>query len=258
MQTPLVSIIMPAHNAASTIRESIDSVLAQSYPHWELIIINDASSDQTAQIIQSYAQKNENLHIYTNPANQGASETRNIGIRHAQGEYLALLDSDDLWHPEKLIQQINFMQENNATLSFTATSYLTATGERSPYILSVPKTFTLQQLLRSNLMSHSSIIIRRTQMLPYPSGFMHEDYAVWLQIIKKIGHAHGLNQPLLTYRLQAQSKSAKRIHSAIMIYNAYRHAQYNPLTAFFYTLRYARHSIAKRNQINQKISKQNS
>ncbi|MCL2365085.1 MAG: glycosyltransferase family 2 protein [Defluviitaleaceae bacterium] len=251
MDTPLVSIIMPAHNAAATIRESIDSVLAQTYPHWELIIVNDASRDTTLQIIQSYAAQNENLHIYTNTTNQGASETRNIAIRQAQGEYLAFLDSDDLWHPEKLAQQINFMQENNATLSFTATAYLAATGEPSPYTLTVPKIFTLQQLLRSNLMSHSSVIIQRTQMLPYPKGFLHEDYAVWLQILKKIGHAHGLNQPLLTYRLQAQSKSAKRIDSAIMIYNAYRHAQYNRIKAFLYTLRYARHSISKRNQINR-------
>jgi len=249
MVKSLISITMPAYNAAKTISESINSVLAQTYPHWELIVVNDASQDDTGDIIASFAAAHPNIHQINNPTNQGVSNTRNIALSHATGKYVAVLDSDDFWHSKKLAKQVEFMQKNNAVISFTATSYINDAGEPSAYILRVPKCFGYRDLLRRNLMSHSSIMVRRAQMLPYPQGFLHEDYAVWLQVVKECGVAYGLDEPLLTYRVQAVSKSAKRIDSALMTYNAYRHVGYNPVAAFFLTVRYAFHSIAKRRKI---------
>jgi len=248
-QPPLISIIMPAYNAEATISESIDSVLAQTYDNWELIVVDDASTDSSPRIIQDYATKDTRIRSLQNPKNSGVAATRNRAIANAGGKYLAFLDSDDLWHKDKLEKQLNLMQTTGAKISFTATSYITKSGHMSSYIQEVPPTFTYQNLLRRNLMSCSSVMVELATMLPFPKGHMHEDYATWLQIIRNTGHACGLNEPLLIYRLSDTSKSAKRLNSAVMIWNAYRHVGYNQVSSTVLTLRYSLHSIKKRSRI---------
>lgn len=246
----LVSIIMPAYNAAGTIAESIDSVLAQTYQNWELLIINDASTDATHEKVQSYVATDNRIRYISNDTNQGIAATRNRGIAHANGDYLAFLDSDDMWVPQKLDKQLQFMMEKNATISYTATSYITASGSRSSYILQAREHFTYKDLLRHNTMSCSSVMIKRDAMQFFSSGFMHEDYAVWLNIVKATGQAHGFNEPLLIYRLGHNTNSSNRIKSAVMTYKTYRHVGYGIVTSALYTLLYAKHSISKRRQIN--------
>ena len=243
---PLVSVVMPAHNAAATINESIDSVLAQTSHDWELLIINDASTDNTEEIAKAYAAKDARVRVFTNETNQGVAATRNVGINQSNGEILAFLDSDDLWRETKLEKQVRFMKEKNATISFTGTSYINSAGQASSYTLQAIENFTYEDLLRRNIMSCSSVMVRRDSMIPFPQGYMHEDLTVWLQIVKKAGQAHGLNEPLLIYRMGEATKSSNRIKSARMTFGSYRHVGYGLLTSFFYTLRYAKHSISKR------------
>jgi len=249
---PLVSVIMPAYNAQATIQESIDSVIAQSFPEWELIIINDCSKDETWDLIQKATEKDSRIHPLANERNIGVAATRNRAIQEAKGEYVAFLDSDDLWHADKLKKHLAFIKENDASISYTATAYL-RNGVRSDYVLRAVKKFTRRDLLKRNIMSCSSMIVKRDLMLrhlfPICKEKIHEDYVAWLNALEEVGIAYGLDKPLLIYRLSDNTKSSGRITSAIMIFNAYRSAGYNIISSCFLALRYAKHSISKRYMI---------
>jgi len=236
---------MPAYQAEATIEESIKSVIAQTFQDWELIIVNDYSTDSTSQIVKAFANEDSRIFIYTNECNLGVAQTRNRGVSLAKGEYIAFLDSDDLWQADKLKKQVAFMTENNAVISYTATTYIYE-GRISSYVLKAKRELTYRDLLKRNLMSCSSVIVRCDVMINFPLGFMHEDYAVWLRILKKYGYALGLNEPLLIYRLCNKSKSAKRFSSAKMIFNAYRQVGYGKVASMLLMLRYSIHSITKR------------
>ena len=249
----LISIIMPAYNTQSTISDSINSVLAQTYTNWELIVVNDCSTDETASIIKNFAAADGRIHMHTNKRNIGCAATRNAAISKARGQWLAFLDSDDLWLPDKLEKQLQFSEETKALITYTATSYINKHGKISNYVLPAEREFSYKSLLRRNIMSCSSVMVRADVMIPFPhnnaKGDMHEDYAAWLLILRKVGHAHGLNEPLLQYRLTSSSKSGKRLNSAKMAYRAYRVAGYNAFIAILLTLRYSLHSISKRSNI---------
>lgn len=240
---------MPAWNAEKTIKASIDSVLAQTFKDWELIVINDASQDKTEFIVQEAAKSDARLILYTNEKNSGIAYSRNLGLSHAKGQWLAFLDSDDLWQEDKLEKQLRFMEENAAIISYTATSYMNAAGEMYDYILRAKKELSYKELLKRNLMSCSSVMVRKDEMIPFPYGELHEDYAVWLVIVRRAGCAYGLDEPLLKYRIYQGSKSSRRISSAFMTYNAYTLAGYG--AGLLMTLRYALHSIAKRFRIKR-------
>ena len=245
---PTVSIIMPAYNAEATIGESIQSVLAQTYTQWELVVVDDCSTDNTVQIVSDYSKRYPNIRLLQQPHNAGVSAARNRGIDNSVGDYLAFLDSDDLWHPDKLAKQL----ATPADLSYTATAYLRQDGLHSPYVLPAQTTITRRDLLRQNAMSCSSVMVKRTLLAEHrftqTNKPIHEDYVLWLTLLNHCV-AHGINEPLLIYRLSATSKSAGRITSARMTYHAYRAVGYNWVVSFVLTLRYAVGSITKRRQI---------
>jgi len=244
---PSVSVIMPAYNAEKTISESVDSVLSQTFQDWELIIIDDCSLDSTAQIAQSAAEKDSRIRFFRNDKNLNVALTRNCGISQAKGKLIAFLDSDDLWREDKLEKQLKLMKESGAAISYTATAYIYE-GTRSDYVLKAKPKLTYSGLLKRNLMSCSSVMVRRDVIsrYPFPQGNLHEDYVVWLKILKSNQHAVGLDEPLLIYRVSPTSKSGNLKKSADMIYHAYKHVGFNNVSAFFLTLRYALHSVPKR------------
>jgi len=246
----MISVIMAAFNAEETIKASIDSVLSQTYPYWELIVIDDHSSDGTSGIIESLITIDTRIRRYTNEKNVGVASTRNYGISQAQGQYIAFLDSDDLWHREKLKIQLDFMQANDASISYTATAYIYE-GSHSNYILHAKQGLTYKELLKRNLMSCSSVIVRKEiiERFPFPQGNIHEDYAVWLKILREKGLSHGINEPLLIYRASRSSKSGKLYVSGIMTYYAYRNVGFSPCKSLLLAIRYSLHSIVKRASI---------
>jgi len=222
----------------------VQSVLNQSYEDWELIIINDASTDDTASQIRQFEDKR--IILLHNKVNQGISKSRNIGVGQAKGEWLAFLDSDDLWDGFKLEKQLLFMEKLGTDISYTATAYINERGDKSSYVLNASPLLSYKSLLRGNKMSLSSVMLRKRIMLPFPEGYMHEDYAVWLRIAQKTGDIHGLNEPLLIYRLSKGSKSGARLASAKMLHNTYLHMGFGRFTASLFTMRYAIHSVNKR------------
>jgi len=245
--TPCVSVIMPAHNAEATIQASIRSVLAQTLPDWELIIINDASTDKTAELAKAFTDKDNRIHLLTNENNKGVAVSRNIGIEQSKGNDIAFLDSDDLWREDKLSKQIEFMQATGADISYTATAYMYEETQ-SGYVLRAKRELTYKELLKRNLMSCSSVMVKREVIAqtPFVQGEYHEDYAAWMKILRKVKCAYGLDEPLLTYRSSRKSKSGRLLNSGVMTYLAYRHVGYITIVALFLTLRYALHSISKR------------
>ena len=245
---PSVSIVMPAYNAAKTIRESIASVIAQTYEDWELIVIDDCSTDNTPELVRNIAANDSRIRLLINEHNLGAASTRNIGIIEAQSDRIAFLDSDDLWHKDKLEKHLQFITETGAEISYTGTAYINEAGQISKYTLPAKREFTYKDLLRRNIMSCSSVIVRRDIMIatPFAQGFIHEDYVVWMQILQDVGQAYGLNEPLLIYRMTDGSKSAARMRSAKMTYGSYRQVGYGKFSALFMTIRYSLHSISKR------------
>ncbi|MCL2853636.1 MAG: glycosyltransferase [Defluviitaleaceae bacterium] len=243
---PTVSVIMPAFNAEATIAEGLDSVLAQTFEDWELIVVDDASTDNTAEAARSYAAKDSRVKLLASETNQGVAAARNQGIQAAGGEYLAFLDSDDLWRKEKLEKQVRLMEEQGAVISFTGTAYMNSAGKMSKYVLRAVENFGYDDLLRRNIMSCSSVMVRRDSMVPFPQGYMHEDMAAWLLILKRCGQAYGLDEPLLIYRMGEATKSSNRIKSARMNLGTYREVGYGRVASTILMLRYAIHSISKR------------
>lgn len=248
---PHVSIIMPAYNAAHTIEESIQSVLAQTYEAWELVVVDDGSTDGTQAVVSQLLAQEPRIRLLQQPTNQGVAAARNRGIAQTTGVMIAFLDSDDLWEPSKLTKQVAL----GASLSYTATAYLKADGTRASHVLAAKTRTTRRDLLKQNVMSCSSVMVSREALgvLRFDQTVkpLHEDYVLWLNLLANGGEAVGLSEPLLVYRLSATSKSAGRLRSAHMIFNAYVAVGYHGVYAGLLTLRYAIPSIHKRRRIHQ-------
>lgn len=248
MTEPLISIVMPAYNAENTIKDAIQSVINQTYRNWELIIVDDCSKDNTCDVIKTYLIPNGKIRLLQNQHNSGVSITRNCGVSATNGNWIAFLDSDDMWMPDKLEKQLNIIRQNrNADLVYTGSSFIDTAGNPSGYILHVPKNISYTKLLKQNLISCSSTLIRKELILKYPMQYddMHEDYAVWLQILKNGGHAYGVDEPLLIYRLSNQSKSSNKRKAAGMTFKVYRFVGLSYIQAFYYFCWYAMKNIKK-------------
>ncbi|WP_353097075.1 glycosyltransferase [Tissierella praeacuta] len=245
----MTSIIMPAYNAERYIEESIKSILYQTCTDWELIIIDDCSNDQTPNICKSYTEHSENILYFRNPSNKGVAESRNRGVSLAQGEWIAYIDSDDCWHPQKLELQLRLAAEKQARFIFTGSSFINENSVSLEYCLPVPLEIFYKELLKQNIISCSSVLIHKELMLRYPmenGSEMHEDFAVWLKILQneKIS-AYGIDQPLLIYRISSTSKSGNKIKAGIMTYRVYRHIGVSIIPACYYWICYFFRSLNK-------------
>lgn len=245
----MISIIMPAYNAAHHIEESIKSVIGQTYTDWELIIIDDCSTDNTRQIVQSYVQQHSNIHYYKNKENCGVAHSRNRGVKIAAGEWIAFLDSDDCWNPKKLELQLGLALTKDAQLLFTGSAFMDENSQPLDYYLPAPATVSYKELLKQNVISCSSVMIRKELIQKYPmkhASKMHEDFAVWLKILRdKRICAYGIDQPLLIYRVSSGSKSGNKIKAAIMTFRVYRHLKLGMIPACYYWMCYTVRSLKK-------------
>lgn len=197
----LVSIIMPSYNSENSIEESIASVISQSYSKWELLITDDLSTDNTIDIINRYAREDVRIKLFESKENGGAGKARNNSIKNAKGRFIAFLDSDDLWLPEKLQKQIYFMLENK--YAFTYTGYQKFTSKEDLGVINPPLSTSYKQLLYSNVIGcltaiYDTEIIEKQYM---PLIRKRQDMGLWLSILKKISKAYCLNEVLAKYRV---------------------------------------------------------
>ena len=177
----LVSIIMPAYNAEKYIAEAIESVLKQTYTNWELIIVNDCSTDATEQIIKKYQKQDYRIKLYSLLNNQGVANARNTAIQNTRGRYLAFLDSDDMWLPEKLEKQLAFMQANNYVFTYHDYRTIMVKDNTLGKIIHVPIKVNYEKLLKGNSTGSclSTCIDRNVVTEVYMPNDKHEDIICW-------------------------------------------------------------------------------
>lgn len=219
----LVSVVMPAYNCAASIGDSIESVLCQDVP-LELIVVNDRSPDDLDAAMAKYLHDERVVYV-TNQVNMGAAMSRNRAMEMARGKYIAFLDSDDIWLPGKLKKQVELLEQSGNVLCCTARALMTPEGVDDGRILPVAEVISYKDLLRHNCIACSSVLIRTEAAREFPMGHedSHEDYIMWLQVLRKYGDARGINEPLLRYRLSNTGKSGSKLHSAKMTFMVYRY-----------------------------------
>lgn len=242
-----ISIIMAAYNAEKTIEQAIASVLNQTYPNFELLVVNDCSKDGTAELVKGIAATDGRVRLISNVKNSGVSYTRKHGLEEANGSWIAILDSDDAWAPEKLEKQIELQNRTNADLLFTGSAFMDADGHPIDWYLHAPAEVTYRQLLKQNVLSNSSALVRKELYARhYAVGDgMHEDFATWLGILKNGRLAYGVDEPLLIYRIAKNSKSGNKIKAAKMNWKTYRYVGLNFVQSLYYECCYTVNGLRK-------------
>lgn len=223
-EASLVSVIMPAYNAQRFIREAIASVIAQTHTNWELLVLDDGSSDDTCAVVEDMAAKDERIRFIKNPSNMGVAKTRNRGLDLCRGDYVAFLDSDDVWHPEKLTSQISVMKREDAKLSYTSYAIVDEFGEPCKNAYVVPDHVSFEEMLKENLIGCSTVMLSSDIVKQYrfATDFYHEDYCLWLDILKAGHKAAGCSEVLVDWRLIKNSRSFNKFKSAKNRWRIYR------------------------------------
>lgn len=284
----MVSIVMPAYNVENYVIQAIESVLKQTYTEWEIIIVEDCSEDNTLHVLQTYIMTIDNalrmkIHLLKNKKNKGVAYCRNRGIAIARGEWIAFLDSDDMWCIDKLDKQIRFYEqkivahrcalskcmklplEGDKALIFTGSVFMDESGNRLNGELHVPPTITYQELLKQNLISCSSVMINKNlirscmnkdgEFFPDTRRLniqMHEDFPAWLKALEQCGYAFGIDEPLLIYRSHYSSQSGNKKKSVKMTWHVYRYMGLSVWESMYYFCWYVYRSIKKYRKIRGK------
>jgi len=220
---PVVSIITPAFNASHTIAQAIESVQAQTFQNWELLIVDDLSTDDTCAIVEKYVKVDDRIRLLQQRINGGPACARNAGLKVGVGRYVAFLDSDDYWLPAKLERQLSFMMANNVALSYTLYRRFTDDIECAGPLVSLPPFFTYEGLLKNTGIACLTAMVDRelAGVIEFPL-IRHEDYALWLKLLKRGLVAYGLMEDLARYRVSNSSVSGNKLKSASWVWNIYR------------------------------------
>lgn len=256
---PLISVITPAYNAAEFINETIESVHAQTYSNWEMIIVDDRSSDRTVEYVQAYAKQDERIKLIELEENSGSAIARNTAMEKARGRYIAFLDSDDLWFPEKLEIQLRFMQEKAIGFSFTKYVRMEEDGTLKSNVSKAPESVGYKDLMKHCVIGCLTVMIDRDKVgyLKMVNIRTRQDYAYWLSITKKGFRAYGLPEVLSKYRTVENSISSNKIKAAKRQWYVYRQIEnQNLLKSLWYFCHYAAKGI--QNLIKFKLSARNS
>lgn len=225
----LVSIIVPVYNAADFLHDTIATVLAQTYEDWELLFVDDASSDDSVKIIKDYRKKDKRIKLITNKANSGAGVSRNNGVEVASGRYICFLDADDLWHPEKLQKQLNFVHETGAAFSCTGYEFADEHGRPNGKQVIPPATANYRQLLTNVTVWTSTTMFDMTKLtkqdIRMPNVRIGQDAATWWQVLKKVDYAYGLPEVLAYYRRTSDTLSANKFKAVQGTWYLYRQVE---------------------------------
>lgn len=247
----LVSIIMPAYKAEKTISDSIESVLAQTYQNFELIVIDDCSPDNTRDIVNQFATSDNRVKLISKLNNEGVSAARNTGLDHAVGDYVAFLDSDDKWKEDKLGRQLDIFNKN-MDIDVIYSSYYRFNNDGIINLVKVPRELDKNSLLKGNCIGNLTSIYNFKK---YPNirqkKIGHEDYLFWLEMFNssKDVKGFGIEEPLAYYRVaeDGQSISGNKLKAAGWTWKIYReYLQLNLISSLFYFSYYMIKAILKR------------
>lgn len=212
----LVTIVMPIYNAEAFLKEAVNSVLLQSYCNWELLMVDDASTDRSLELAKEFARQDPRIKVLWNEKNQGVANTRNRGIAEAKGDYIALLDSDDVWLPKKLERQVALLEERCAQLAYCSYDFIDDKGNSilKPYL--VPETTNFEKMLYNNVIGCSTVLIQADLFKKHRflKECYHEDYALWMEMLQEGCRAVGLSEVYVHYRKVFGSRSDNKKNAA--------------------------------------------
>ena len=243
----LVSIIMPVYSVEKYIRQSIESVINQTYKDWELLIMDDCSKDSSYQIMEEYAAKDERIKIHRAEKNKGVVKVRNSLTQMANGRYIAFLDSDDLWMNEKLEKQLLFMKKHDAKISCTEYTRVNETNDRINDIIVIER-IKYSDLLKNNYLGCLTVIYDASAIgkREFKERDKNEDYVLWLDIIKDVKIIYGLKEKLAMYRVLSNSRSSNKIDAAKVRWEIYRkYEKLSLLKSMYYFTFYAVKAVTK-------------
>ncbi len=246
---PTVSIVMPVYNAEAFVAEAIDSVLAQTYDDWELLVCDDCSTDSSNRIIATYAERDPRIRLMRLDTNGGAAVARNTALRAARGRYIAFLDCDDLWKPSKLERQLAFMREHCYAFTFTQYETMSQDGQLHGRVLRMPERLSYKQYLANTAIGCLTVMVDRelTGDFAMPAIRTRQDMATWLLLLRRVDYAYALQENLSTYRHVSGSISSSKLKAAKQVWRVYRQVEGLGLLRSLYSfVGYAAHAVMKR------------
>lgn len=237
----MVSIVVPVYNANKYIEDTVMSIVAQSYTDWELLLVDDGSTDGSAETIQRLCKEDETgrIKVLLPEKHGSAAKARNYGIAQAKGRYISFVDADDLWCRDKLEKEMKFMKEKQVGFVFTGYEFADAEGKGTGKIVKVPETLSYKQALKNTTIFTSTVLIDTcivNKELVYMPEIKSEDTATWYRILKNGHLAYGLNENLVKYRRVANSLSSNKLEAVRRIWNLYRQSEKLSLVYSAYNL----------------------
>lgn len=248
MTEGLVSSITPVYNSEKYIEATLLSILSQSYQNIEIIVVDDCSTDNTAAIINKMADKYRQIKYYRLEQNSGAAVARNKGIELAQGQFIAFIDSDDIWKPEKLERQISVVKNQKAEFVFTAIEIIDSDGKTIKSKRPVREEIGYKFLLKNTMIATSSVLIDVSKTGKFRMPFIRsgQDYATWLLLLRNGRTAYGVNEALVQYRRTKGSLSSDKVRNWKKVWKIQTEFEkINPVVAYFNCLAYIIHAIKK-------------
>jgi teichuronic acid biosynthesis glycosyltransferase TuaG len=224
--TPLVSIVTPAFRAERFVGETIRSAQAQTCPDFEMLVVDDCSPDGTASVVAAIAEHDARIRLLRHERNGGPAAARNTALAAARGRFIAFLDGDDLWLPEKLERQVQFMAATRAAVSYTGYRRIDAAGRPVSPVIPVPLRLTYRGLLKNTAMVTSTVMVDREQTGPFAMRRIYtHDYVLWLELLKRGFTGYGLREELTKYRVVSASFSRNKLRQAVEVWRTYRRVE---------------------------------
>lgn len=244
----LVSIVTPVYNAEKVIERTIKSVLDQTYPNWEMILVDDCAKDNSASLIKKKALGDPRIKYYKLDQNSGAAVARNRGIREANGQYMAFLDADDFWLEDKLQRELELMRSKDCAFVYAATQMINENDEIIGDFTAVPEWTDYKHLLKRTVIATSTVLLDMNKVGDFsmPLRRSGQDYATWLMLLRRIDKAYGINEPLTLYRISPKSLSSNKFKSIEQVYGIQTKDEgLNPIYAGFNTLCFCLYAFKK-------------
>lgn len=244
----LVSVIIPIYNAEKYIADTLNSIFSQDYKDIEIVLVDDCSKDNSANIIMEHQKEHPQIVYYLQEKNMGAGAARNKALELAKGQYVAFLDSDDIWLPDKINRQIELMKKTGSPFSYTAIEMMDENGETIKGKRKIKETCDYKYLLHNTIIATSSVVIDRTVLgdfrMPLRRG--GQDYATWLMLLRGGAVACGINETLVRYRVASGSLSSNKFKSIKQVWEIQtQDEKINKFSAFFHVMCFGFNALKK-------------
>lgn len=243
-----VSVITPIYNAEKYLKSTLESVFNQTYKNLEIVLVDDCSTDNSKTIIDELMRDHYEIIYFCQPKNMGAGAARNKALELATGQYVAFLDSDDLWLPEKTEKQINLMKEKNSPFSYAAIEMMDENSNTIKEKRNIKESCDYNYLLHNTIIATSSVVIDRNVLgdfrMPLRRG--GQDYATWLKLLRNGTVACGINEALVRYRVGSNSLSSNKFKSVRQVWEIQTQDEHiNPVLAMFHVGCFAFNALKK-------------